>query len=174
MSNRRSRFMLVVSSLALASFLPALGQDGDAILGLWLTTDIQSCVEIYRVGDTYHGRIVGLKSPAVEPGEDGIVGQPRLDIHNPDTDLRDRPLVGLEIMTGFRYDKGTWSGGRIYDPENGKSYKCKLTLDQGGQLKVRGYVGISAIGRTEVWAPARRHLAGVESYLDALRRIIPD
>ncbi len=55
-------------------------------------------------------------------------------------------------MTGFAANgEGKWTGGRIYDPNNGKTYKCTLELANDGTLKVRGYVGISWFGRTETW-----------------------
>ncbi len=66
--------------------------------------------------------------------------------------MRDRLLVGLEIFNGFSYDgDGEWSGGSIYDPNSGKTYSCKLKLVDHDTLKVRGFIGISLIGRTETW-----------------------
>jgi uncharacterized protein (DUF2147 family) len=56
------------------------------------------------------------------------------------------------MMSHFTYDgKNHWGGGRIYDPETGKTYRCKLTLDSDHKLEVRGYIGISLLGRTMVW-----------------------
>ena len=57
-------------------------------------------------------------------------------------------------MSGFRYDDGVWRGGRIYDPESGKTYKAIIRLGDDGRLKLRGYIGISLIGRNTVWVPA--------------------
>lgn len=79
--------------------------------------------------------------------------KPKLDIHNPDEALRDRPIVGLRLLEGFHPEgPGRWSGGRIYDPNNGKSYRCKLELEDGGKtLKIRGYVLTPLFGRTTRW-----------------------
>ena len=69
-----------------------------------------------------------------------------------DEKLRDRPVLGLEILWGFRYaGKGEWKKGRLYDPERGKSYKGILKLGDDGHLKLRGYVGIPAIGKSSEW-----------------------
>lgn len=67
-------------------------------------------------------------------------------------DRKDKPIVGMNIMWGLKKYDDTWSGGEILDPKNGKTYKCKLSLEDGGKkLKVRGYIGISLIGRTQTW-----------------------
>jgi uncharacterized protein (DUF2147 family) len=59
--------------------------------------------------------------------------------------------MGLDILSGFKFSGGNiWEDGKIYDPKNGKTYSCKMTLE-GNELKVRGYVGFSLLGRTTVW-----------------------
>jgi uncharacterized protein (DUF2147 family) len=60
-------------------------------------------------------------------------------------------IPGPPLLWGFKY-KGAnkWEGGKIYDPNNGKTYSCKMTLE-GNTLKVRGFVGISLLGRTTIW-----------------------
>jgi len=65
---------------------------------------------------------------------------------------RDQPVVGMEILRHLRPDGDEWSGGEILDPENGKTYRAKLKLADGGQtLVVRGYIGISLFGRSQTW-----------------------
>ena len=66
-------------------------------------------------------------------------------------DQKDQPLIGLEIISGMKQSGSVWKGGRILDPENGKTYKCKLELEGTDVLKVRGYIGIPALGRTQRW-----------------------
>jgi uncharacterized protein (DUF2147 family) len=131
---------------------------GDEILGIWKTFDKhgkqESTMEIYKTNDTYCARIVGLAEPNWPADDDqNMAGQPKDDRHNPDTTLRHRPIIGMQIMHDFTYNAGKniWDGGRIYDPANGKTYKCKFTLTSSTQLEVRGYIGISLLGRTEVW-----------------------
>jgi uncharacterized protein (DUF2147 family) len=137
--------------------LPALAGDGDAILGVWATDPEgeggQAHIEIYEVGGKYSGKIVWLEEPLyLEGDEDGEAGEPKVDTNNPDPALQSRPIMGLELMSGFSFDgKETWKKGTIYDPDNGKTYKCKVKIGDDGELKVRGYIGVSMIGRTSQW-----------------------
>ncbi len=131
----------------------AFGADEYQILGLWSTTDNNSRVEIFKCGDNYCGKIVELKNPNYSANDKrGMAGQPKVDRNNPDPDLKTRPLLGLQVLEGFGYSgENVWKGGTIYDPDNGKTYKCKMTLTDPKRLEVRGYIGISWLGRTEVW-----------------------
>lgn len=132
---------------------------GDAILGEWVTEDRGSRVEIFKKGRRYFGKIVALKYPDYSPGEiKGMDGKPRLDLNNPNESLRYRPLVGIELMKNFRFDDDMWVGGVIYDPLRGKTYKCKMSLAEDGTLHVRGYVGVSLLGRTTVWESTSAYL----------------
>ena len=113
---------------------------GDAILGKWVTADGDAVIEFYKCGEKYCGRIVWAKEPE------------KKDIHNPDPSLRNRPLLGATILMGFRFNgKNEWKGGRIYDPDNGKKYKCKLSMKSKDRLRVRGYILWSLFGKTTVW-----------------------
>ena len=65
---------------------------------------------------------------------------------------KDQPIVGMTILWGLKDDDGVWKGGEILDPDNGKTYRCKMTLSENGrELDVRGFIGISLIGRTQTW-----------------------
>ncbi|MBD8882244.1 DUF2147 domain-containing protein [Rhodanobacter sp. 7MK24] len=65
---------------------------------------------------------------------------------------KDQPIIGMTVMWGVTRDYDVWDGGRILDPKNGKTYKVKLTLKDGGQkLDVHGYIGFSLLGRSQVW-----------------------
>jgi len=123
----------------------AASPEGDTILGKWLTAKGKSVVEVYHCGDAYCGKIVWLKEPLNKEGKE------KLDTKNPDESLRGRKIMGLEILTGLQY-KGPnkWGGGRIYDPDKGKTYKCKAWME-GKNLKFRGYIGFSLLGRTTTW-----------------------
>jgi uncharacterized protein (DUF2147 family) len=128
---------------------PAQGTEGDAILGAWLTEDGKAAVEIYRCDSEYCSSILWLKEPKNPDGTDV------LDAKNPDPSKRNRKVLGLTMFWGFSYDGDRkWVGGSIYDPDNGKTYSCKMTLDN-DTLKVRGFVGISLFGRTTVWKRKR-------------------
>jgi uncharacterized protein (DUF2147 family) len=117
-------------------------------IGLWYAEGGAAQVEISQCGNTLCGRVVWLRSPL---DENGCALQ---DHHNPDTTRRNRPVLGLEILQGLTPDRGSeneWSGGTIYDPSNGKTYSCRLTMDGNSHLHLRGYVGIPLIGRTTTW-----------------------
>lgn len=130
--------------------------DEDAVIGLWRTEPTDqgyAHVRIEREGDRYRGEIVSLSEPsfAAEEGPEWA-GKPKVDRNHPDAAKRSRPIIGLEIVWGFAHKgPGRWDGGRIYDPENGKTYKAKMRLQSDGTLDVRGFIGFSLLGRTTEW-----------------------
>jgi uncharacterized protein (DUF2147 family) len=117
----------------------------DDIVGIWQTHgDKPAKIQIDKTGGQYHGKIVFLQFPTEN-------GKPMVDKNNPDKSRQGDPLLGLELLSGFVFDKDVWDGGHVYDPESGKTYSCTISLKDLHTLKVRGYVGISLFGRTEVW-----------------------
>lgn len=142
--------VLFFASLLL--FISPVWGDGDSILGQWNTAEGRSRVEIYKCVDQYCGRIIWLKKPLYpEDDAEGMAGKPKVDRENPDPALRNQPLLGMDILKGFHYDGHKWRDGTIYDPREGKTYSCKITLGDKGQLKVRGFIGFSLFGRTTEW-----------------------
>src|SRR5471032_3177130 len=119
-----------------------LAQAQDAILGRWLTEPRDGIIEITRAADnTYQGRIIGGNAPH------------RLDPHNPDPARRQQELLGQTILQGLHRDgEGSWSGGTIYDPDSGRTYKCHIELLDRDRLKLRGFIGISLLGRSQTWS----------------------
>jgi uncharacterized protein (DUF2147 family) len=99
------------------------------------------------------GRIYWLRKPTA-------AGSPKRDERNPDAALRDRPLCGLKIMTGFRPGEApSWYRGYIYNPNDGRTFNSTLHLEEDGTLKVRGFVGVSLFGKTVEWVRPREQLA---------------
>ena len=148
------RYVIVCVAAMAAVVAVAAAPGADDIVGLWATDPEgeggQAHVEIYEQDGRYAGRIVWLEEPVYD-ADDPMAGQPKVDRENPDPALRDRPVEGLLIMEGFEYDgDGRWSGGTIYDPDNGKTYKSKVKFED-GLLKVRGFIGFSLLGRTTEW-----------------------
>jgi uncharacterized protein (DUF2147 family) len=141
-------------ALLLAVFLMASaahGAEQDGILGLWNIPENEAQFEIYMCGAEYCGKLSYLQEPEYPPDDERMPGLPRIDRQNPDPLLRSRPLLGLTLMEGFRYEgNNTWRG-RIYNPDDGRIYKCKLSLDGKNRLNVRGYLGVSLLGRTQKW-----------------------
>ena len=114
-------------------------------VGIWTNEDGKARFEIYKCGDKLCGKIVTLKEPLRN-------GKPKVDEKNPDKALRNRPLAGLVFMNGFEYDSDNkWDDGTIYDPESGKTYSCYMKMINKDKMEVKGYIGISLIGRTQTW-----------------------
>ncbi len=121
-------------------------------VGVWLTKNGRSHVQIYDCGGKLCGKIVWLKEPNDKNGK------PKVDSKNPDKAKRSRKLLGLNILYGFVKDTNEanyWTSGRIYNPEDGDVYRCTLTLRKDGTLRVRGYVGVPMLGKTQIWTRAK-------------------
>jgi uncharacterized protein (DUF2147 family) len=117
--------------------------------GLWITADGDGWIEIRTTDGQPGGFIKG------SPQDPDNLRPPRFDDKNPDPALRQRPLLGLQIVHDLRTTGDNKWKGRIYDPNSGKTYKCTITLADENTLKLRGYIGISLLGRTEVWTRER-------------------
>lgn len=136
---------IILATIVVLGFSIKLNaQQADDIIGTWLTASEKAKVQIYKTGNKYNGKIVWLKNPTYEDGT------PKVDKNNPDKAKKSVPLMGLNMLKDFTFDDGEWEDGTIYDPENGKTYSCTMKLNN-GRLDVRGYVGISLIGRTQTW-----------------------
>ncbi|MCU0419977.1 MAG: DUF2147 domain-containing protein [Cyclobacteriaceae bacterium] len=141
---RKTAFSALFSIIFIAA---AWGQtQADAILGVWESGNGKARIKIDKAGDKYTGRIVWLREPNDE------AGKPKVDKNNPEEALRTKPLLGYSMLKGFSY-KGekTWEDGTIYDPESGSTYSCTITMTDDNTLDVRGYIGVSLFGRTDVW-----------------------
>ncbi len=136
------QFFLV---LALLLFLPFYINAQD-VLGKWNSMDPdtgmkESVIEIYKKGDKIYGKIIEIVK---EEDKDKTC----IECTGKD---KNQPINGLVIMRGLSKDDDEWNGGKILDPKNGKFYKCYVSLESHNKLKLRGYIGISIIGRTEYW-----------------------
>ena len=132
---------LVALCLALCISAVAGAPQPDTLLGRYWLPEKDGQLEIYRQGDRYSGRIVAYD----------VAGQ--VDVKNPDPKMQSRSIVGMDLLSGFHFDKKSrrWDGGTIYDAKSGKTYKCRLLFDDNdlSVLWARGYVGLSILGRTE-------------------------
>lgn len=122
--------------------LPATAQAAAPITGKWVTDDGKAIVTIQQCGSTLCGRVSRLLK--------ATPGVPKTDVRNPDPALRSRPMLGLEVLTGFTDAGDDWRG-KIYSPEEGKTYRSIVSRNPDGTLKVKGC--ISFICRTLVWRP---------------------
>lgn len=143
----KSRFF-VLQLFVLAIFLSGnlfAQANPDAILGIWFNEEKDAKIKVYKENGKFYGKIVWHKT-----GDDISP----YDENNPDPELQKRKKLGLIILNDFEADDGKWEDGTIYDPKSGKTYSCVIKLQKDGSLNVRGYIGISLIGRTTVWTKA--------------------
>ena len=138
--------LLLIFSLLLTVVSARAAGNPDTVLGVWKNGEGTGMIQIFKKADKYYGRLVWLKvanTPA---------GTPRTDVNNPDEAKRKTPLKGLENMRDFTFSgDNKWEGGKIYDPKNGSDYSCEMTLVDANTLEVRGFIGVSLFGRTDVW-----------------------
>ena len=140
--------------LALLLFAPAPSVTA-SLEGEWFTPD-KSLVQVRPCsgGVGLCLGLIGVGNPAA----------PKNDTKNPDASLRARPLCGLEIGSGFVPQGQEAKGGKLYDPESGRTYSGSMKLDSADVLKLHGFLGVSILGRTETW---HRATGAVKSCQDA-------
>jgi uncharacterized protein (DUF2147 family) len=134
-------------ALMMPVFASAQDANADKLVGVWEPSHGKARVKVEKIGTKFYGKIVWLKEP-----NDPETGKPKVDKNNPEEALRNTPLKGYRLLKDFIY-KGNkeWSEGTIYDPENGSTYKCVIRMKDDNTLEIRGYIGVEALGRTDVW-----------------------
>jgi uncharacterized protein (DUF2147 family) len=137
------------SLIILLSLRFAFNAHAQSVLGKWKTVNgdtgqSTSIIEIFKVGDELHGKVVRILK---EEDRDRICTKC-------EGELKDKPIEGMVVMTGLENDEGEYSGGTVTDPKTGKVYRCKIWLDEDNpkRLNVRGY--ISFFYRTQTWIRA--------------------
>ena len=142
---------LGLATLTVLFATSALAQEATPV-GRWTTIDDEtkkpkSVIAIYEEDGKLFGKIEKIFP---EPGE-----KPDPVCEKCEGTLKNQPILGMVIMRNLKKDDDEWSGGTILDPKNGKTYKVKIAIeDKGKKLKVRGYVGMSLLGRTQHWVRA--------------------
>ncbi|MDQ8204582.1 DUF2147 domain-containing protein [Pelagicoccus sp. SDUM812003] len=117
-------------------------------VGLWRTIDDETgeAKSLVRISRDKDGTLKGVVEQILAPDRRDRVCE------ECEGERRDQPILGMTILWGFKPNKNKWSGGEILDPNNGKIYSAHLRLRKHGQvLDVRGYIGISLIGRSQLW-----------------------
>ncbi len=140
------RILILLSALW---FAPNLNTDSaNDIVGTWLVEAQNAKVKIYKAkNNKYYGKIVWLKEP-LHP----TTKQPVVDANNPDEELQDQEILGMLTVKDLVYKRGKWEGGTIYQPQSGRTYKCKAWLED-GKLNMRGYWGM--LYGTSVWTKVK-------------------
>lgn len=146
---RLTAFLLIA---VLGTSMAPKADDPEALLGRWLSSKKKNQVQIYKHGDKYYGKLVWMMEP-----NDPVTKKPKLDIENPDEKLRMRPLLNMVLLKDLTYKgNNVWSDGEIYNPEDGKTYNCEVTLKDPNSIDLRGYVmGISFLGKSRTWTRVR-------------------
>ena len=133
--------MMKKALLSMALMLLSIGGYAQGITGKWVTESGDAQVEIYQQGNVLNGKIVWLQK-----------GPDTVDKNTKDAKLKSRKLMGVNILSGLSKKKDKWEGGQIYNPKNGKTYKCSI-WPEGSELKVRGYLGM--FYETQTWKRAK-------------------
>lgn len=133
--------LIVFSVISTNSFAQSVSKD--AILGEWLSQEKDGKILIFKQGEKYFGKVSWGKSTG------------RKDDKNPDPALQKRDLLGAVILKDFIFTGKSWEEGTIYDPNNGKTYSCIMKLKNTDALEIRGFIGISLLGRTTLWSRAK-------------------
>jgi uncharacterized protein (DUF2147 family) len=140
-------FLTLIFACLTFSAFTFFDEGGDRILGVWEPSNGRARVKIEKIGTKYYGKIVWLKEP-----NDPKTNAPKTDKNNPDEALQNVPLKGYRMLKDFVYSgSDEWSEGTIYDPLNGSTYSCTIKMEDANTLNIRGYIGVSALGRTDVW-----------------------
>nr|WP_315255979.1 DUF2147 domain-containing protein [uncultured Flavobacterium sp.] len=120
------------------------------VLGKWKTIDdetgqAKSIVEVYEKGGKVYGKVVEI-----------LRAEHKKDICTKcEGAEKNKPILGMIIINGLEKDDAEYNGGTILDPQNGKKYKCYIALESPDKLKLRGYIGLSIMGRTQYWTRVR-------------------
>jgi len=137
------KLALGLIAAATAAATPALA--ADPIQGDWVTEERDAIIRISQCGKTVCGRI--HKYLVTPPN-----GAGQKDVNNPDKSLRNRTLLGMAILTGFKPDDDIWRG-RVYDPKSGKTYRSEVSLQSSNRLKMKGCIAFICQGQN--WTRAK-------------------
>jgi uncharacterized protein (DUF2147 family) len=144
----RQSLRCALISLALLVSAPAPAQDLSPV-GRWRTIDDRTNVEksIVRITEV-NGEIQGIVEVVFSPP----APNPTPICQKCPGVFKDKPVVGMRVLWGLKKDGDEYTGGHVFDPDNQKTYKCKLKVVDGGKkLELRGYIGFSMLGRTQTW-----------------------
>lgn len=129
--------------------MSVFAQDAQKIAGIWFNEEKTSKIEVKEEGGQFIGTVI-----YIDPGK-YVNGEPPKDNMNPDVKLRSKSRLGLQILSGLRYNASDkeWQCGRIYDPKNGKTYDCFAWLEKDNNtLGIKGYIaGVKWLGRSTTW-----------------------
>jgi uncharacterized protein (DUF2147 family) len=143
---------IFIFSLLLLFVGKGIAQNAESIAGIWWNDKKTSKIEVKEENGKFIGTVIFITP------EKYVNGEPEKDFNNPDPKLQSRSRLGLQILSGLKFivkDK-QWQGGRIYDPDNGKTYDCFAWFDKDpNTLYLKGYLlGLKFVGRSTIWTRA--------------------
>jgi uncharacterized protein (DUF2147 family) len=131
----------MVATMIIMSLLAA-APTADSVIGNWKTETRNGIVDIHRCGSSICGTLVT---------SDGIRDNPGFkDINNKDASQRNRVLKGIMMLQGFSWEDGAWNNGQVYNPDDGRIYKGRITPVDADHLKLRGCVFVP-LCKTQTW-----------------------
>ncbi len=137
MKNISIKYTLLPIIALLFASINVTAQTADKIIGKYWSPKKDGKIEIYKTGEEYFGKIIWGNKPSK-------------DTKNPKPELRTRDVIGIVFLRNFKFNNEQYQDGEIYDPLSGKTYSCKMWLEN-QNLKVRGFIGFSVLGRTEIF-----------------------
>lgn len=134
-----SAIMIMLTLFASAQY------DANSIVGRWMNTEKNLEVEVYKIGNEYRAKVIWFDDSDDKSHPMNL----RYDWKNPDKALRNRKIIGLEVLHSLVYnrDEEVWENGRIYDPTTGKDWNASVWLTPDGNLKVRGFWHFEILGQ---------------------------
>lgn len=140
-------FWFLLSLVVTAS--PAAAQNPTPV-GVWLHANQRIQIEIAPCDDRLCAKIIWFKWP------NDAQGRPLVDLKNSNPALRNRPLLGLEVLQGLRRTgENSWEDGKVYNPDDGTDYQALMSIAGDGSLRIRAYLLLPLFGRTLVWTRVR-------------------
>ena len=137
--------LILTVVFAVLSLSISAQKNPDELLGKWVNEDATARFEFFKTGNTYNAKIIWLANPKNENGAQ------KLDKNNPDKNLRNRPIVGMVLLTGLQFSSNNsiWNDGKIYTPERGETLACKIKLNNKNELALT--VSKSIFSSTKKW-----------------------
>jgi len=143
---------ILIFSVIVLFAVKGMAQKAESIAGIWWNDKKTSKIEIKEVNGKFIGTVIYINP------EKYVNGEPEKDFNNPDQKLKSRSRLGLQILSELKFNAkdNQWQNGRIYDPDNGKTYDCYAWFDKDPNLLyLKGYVvGIKWLGRSTIWTKA--------------------
>jgi len=141
--------------LLFAAGFPAVAQ-APSLMGVWLTASRSAEIRLAPCADAAQGPVCGTIVRIIDPKDDAgrpLVPEQMTDVRNADPRLRQRKVLGMVMLYGFKPGAApsSYEDGTIYSGENGKTYKATLALQADGTLRLRGYIGTPLFGETQIW-----------------------